>query len=293
MDIKISALRVFVAVVEEGGIQSAGNRVNLSPSAVSMTLKQIEDCLGGDLFEFGRKQVLTELGRYLLDLARDELAHYARTMIALKSFAQGDTGKLDIACVPSVALNMLPWVIQVFRSHWPNVTMDIRDADTRSVTQAVANGQADIGIAGRPSDGLDLDFELLFRDEVVLVCPAGKMGRKGRRSVSWEEIRQFGLIANGLSLAIKSPKAVELHAEARLMVRNTTSLIAMVKNGIGVTLLPRMAIPDNVDGVELFSVRGTNPTREVGLIHRAGSSRSPVCNNFTKVLREYVSERVA
>lgn len=292
MDVKLSLLRVFVAVAETGNIQDAADRVGRSPSAVSMTLKQLEDLVGGALFESDRKNQLTELGMYLLETGRGQLTSHDRAMASVQAFAKGEIGRVELACVPSVASHLLPNVIQTFMAQWAGVELDVRDIDTSAVVRAIERGTVEVGIAGRPRTGAVI-FQPLFRDRLVLVCSAASplTGQPG--PVTWKKLKGHSVIANGIMANSDVLEIQALNAGAKLMVRNTTSLLALVQAGIGATILPELSVPlDNLE-IRLLPLEAGNLTREVGIIRKTETPLSPAAEAFVDVFTSFVQERIS
>lgn len=292
MEFKLSLLRVFVAVAETGNIQDAADRVGRSPSAVSMTLKQLEGLVGGALFESDRKNRLSELGMYLLEIARGQLTSHDRAMTSVRAFAKGELGRVELACVPSVASHLLPDVIQTITARWAGVELDVRDIDTAAVVRAVERGTIEIGIAGRPRSGT-VTFQPLFHDALMLVCPAASPLARQAGPVTWEGLVDQTVIANGITENSDVPEIQALNAGANLMVRNTTSLLALVKAGVGVTILSELSIPQGALGICLLPLKARNLRRYVGTIRKTGTPLSPAANAFLEVFTSFVQDRVS
>jgi LysR family transcriptional regulator, carnitine catabolism transcriptional activator len=293
MHIKISALRVFVAVAEHGNIQGAAARVGRSVSAVSVTLKQLEKQLGAALFESDRKSSLTPLGHYLLDAARTEILRHERAMAAIRAYTKGEIGRLELACIPSVGAHLLPDVIQRYIARYPDVELDVRDTDTLTVLRSVETGIVEIGIAGRVERDTSLRFRPMFEDELVVVCASGsRLAARSRETVDWGDIAGEQVIANGIMLGLSRPDGTPMADRSRLLVRNTTSLLALVRTGVGVTVLPRLAVPPaGRDGLVALGFRQPGMTRTVGIFQRAGMELSPAGREFLGLLDQYVNER--
>lgn len=101
--LKLETLRVFVNVAEVGNIREAAERMGRTPSAVSMSLAQIEDQIGARLFESDRKNKLTALGKFVLETARPQIEGYDRTVGMIHAFANNRIGHLTLASIPSVS----------------------------------------------------------------------------------------------------------------------------------------------------------------------------------------------
>lgn len=293
MHIKISALRVFVAVAEYGNIQGAAARVGRSVSSVSVTLKQLETQLGAALFESDRKSALTPLGRYLLEAARAEVLRHDRAMAAIRAYTRGEIGRLELACIPSVGAHLLPGVIQQYIARFPDVELDVRDTDTLSVLKGVETGLVEIGIAGKQDHDAALAFRPVFTDDLVVVCAQhGRLAARARKTVVRADLDGETLIANGIMLALTWPDGTGMAEGTRLLVRNTTSLLALVKAGVGVTVLPRLALPDDDgDGLAALPFRKPGLQRTVGIYQRAGLELSPAAHEFLMLLEQYIPEQ--
>lgn len=291
MEFKLSLLRVFVAAAETGNIQDAGDRVGRSPSAVSMSLKQLEGLVGGALFESDRKSHLTDLGMYLLETARGQLTSHDRAMASVRAFAKGEIGRVELACVPSVASHLLPDVIQTFTAQWAGVELDVRDIDTAAVVRAIERGTVEVGIAGRPRSGA-VTFQPLFHDRLVLVCPASSVFTDQSMPVKLMHLKNHPFIANGITTASEIPEIQALSAVAKLMVRNTTSILALVNAGVGATILPELAVPEEAAGIRLLPLEAGTLKREVGVIRKTDTPLSPPAKAFLEVFTSFVRDRV-
>lgn len=287
MPIKVAQLRTFATVAQCGNIKDAAERLGRTPSAVSMALKQLEEDLGGRLFEADRKNALTPLGRYVLDTAQDELLRFERAVARMQAYAGNRIGRLELACVPTVALRILPDVIRDFVAGRPGVQLEVWDMDSLSVRRAVERGEVDLGIAS--SGGADgaLDHRPFFADDFGVVCAADAPLTRLKRRVRWSDLGDATVIANGLSRSIADPAYRSLEERSSLMVRNVTSILALVRRGVGVTLLPSLSVPRDDEGIRFLSLAGAAIRRNVGVMSRADSTLSPVARAFCEVLMQH------
>jgi len=282
--IKLEALRVYMTVAEIGNIRDAADRLGRTPSAVSMALKQLEGEIGAPLFESDRKNALTALGRFTLEKAQAQVRGFDRAVASVRAFAQHRIGNLTIACVPSVAAKLMPELLRGYVAAWPGVELELFDVDSIGVAGLVESGQADLGLAGRPRTAGVLDFAPLFRDRFRLVCGASSRLAGLGRPVRWGDLRGETLIRNGASEAIEAEGYRALAAEATLMLRNVTSLIAMAGSGLGVTLLPALSTAALPPGVVACDLEDGAVMREVGIIERKAATRSPAAASFLDLL---------
>lgn len=282
--IKLEALRVFVTVAELGNIKEASEQICRTASAVSMALKQLEQEVGGPLFESDRKNNLTALGEFVLQTGKLQVDNYDKAIATIHAYAQSKIGHITLACVPSVAANLIPLFFPEFVKNRPDVVMELFDIDSRNVRLMLENGQADIGIAGQPRTDTLVTFEPLFRDRFRVICSTASPLAKIRRAIRWSDLEGEVLILNGASDKITSPHYQEISNKASLTVRNVTSLLALAKSGLGVTLLPALATTNLLEGLTALELEDTSVERVVGLIERRGITRSPVATAFREFL---------
>ena len=280
--IRTEALRVFVTVAECGNIRDAADRLFRTQSAISMTLKQIEDNLGAPLFESDRKHSLTDLGGFVLGVAKVLLRDHDTAIELIEEYASGSSGRLRIAAVPSVAALLIPEMLAAFLVERPNAEIDIVDTDSADVRRLVATGQADIGIASVAPSEAGLLHTPIFEDSMQLICPAGSTLAQSREPLEWADLAGVALILNETTRPIQAPEFQQLAAQTRLRVRNVTSLLAMVRAGIGVTLLPGLATMGLPPALVARPLADRSCSRQVCLLRREGRVQGPLAQAFEK-----------
>lgn len=287
MAVTLGQLRVFLEVADLGNIKDAAEKIGRTPSAVSMSLKQLEEHLGGALFESDRKTRLTTLGHYVLTVARAEVRGFDRSVAAIQAFARNEIGRLEIACVPSVATQLMPNVLNAFLASRPDIELDVRDADSESVELAIERQRVELGIAGRPSSAGIIAFTPVFRDQFVLVCAAENPLAESSAPVAAGDLKDVRFIANGASARMSDPAFKAISRASGLMVRNVTSLLALVRADFGVTILPALSVAADRE-VCCRPLAGEDLYREVGLLWRAGHALSPVAAAFAEAFRDTI-----
>jgi len=278
--ISITALRTFVHVAECGTIRDAAARLFRTPSAVSMTLTQLERELGAPLFQSDRKNRLTALGEAILQVARELVRDHDRGVDRIGALAAGREGRLHLASVPSVAAELMPGLLAEFLRARPGVRIELLDADSRSVHAMVADGTAEIGVAGPPDAGSALSLRPLFRDPFRLVCRSGDPLAQHTGPLDWADLDAARLIGNDASDAIASDAYRALLGGSAVKARNVISLLALVRAGAGVTLLPRLATVSMRPDLVALPLADPGAERAVGVILRQDRSMSPVCRAF-------------
>lgn len=285
LDLKISQMKLFVAVAETASLSAAASRVGRTASAVSMALKQMEDQLGGPLFMGDRKDALSNLGQFVLETARAQIMVHERAMNSIEAYQAGSIGRLSICAVPSVANQLLPGALERFLEFYPDVQIDMRDTDTVAMTRMLKDGRVEIGFGGPPRDE-NISFEPLFRDRLLLISK-GEVAPDRDPSIPLEALAKTRLIGSGIvDDLIAGLRDIE-PAARQLTVHNTASLLALVKAGVGATVLPELAIPKPDRALLTIRPIGEPPiTRTVGLLYRDGISLSPAAMAFLECLKD-------
>lgn len=286
--ISLPAFRVFVAVAETGGIRGAAERLRRTPSTISMSLKQLEQDVGAALFVGERKSQLTELGKLVLEEGRELLAHYDRSRAAIQAYAGNEIGRAEVACLPSVAITFLPDIIERLARLRPAIHIQVRDMDSRSVQDAVASGLVDLGLATVPDSVSGLAFSPLFSDELALVCRSDSplVAHQGR--LRWSDLEGHCFLDHGSYGLIRDPSFFVLVERASVRVRNVLSLLALVRAGAGITILPRLYKFQSDEKLRFLPLADPNARRVVGVLTRRGRYSSPAPTNFLKVVHDVV-----
>ncbi|MFO1173699.1 MAG: LysR substrate-binding domain-containing protein [Paracoccaceae bacterium] len=278
--LRLEALRAFVEVADHGNIKDASEKLYRTPSALSMTLKQIEDRLGCPLFETDRKSSLTEMGRFLYDQSAVLLRDYDRAMERIEAQSKARSGRLRIASVPSVATMLLPRFLQAFLQDRPDLDIDLVDTDSTDVRLLVETGQVDLGIAGIGPDLVGLACEPIFRDPFKLICRSDSALAAKGGVLDWADLEGEPLIMNEATRSLRSPQFQRLAQDARLSMRNVASLLAMASAGMGVTLLPALATANLPATLTARRMQDPACRRTVGILWREGKVPSPVASLF-------------
>lgn len=262
MAIKLEMLRTFRIVAEEGALNPAAERLGRAPSAVSMTLAQLEDHIGAPLFESDRKNRLTSLGQRVLEESSRATDVFDNSVAAIGRHAVSTAGTVRIAAVPSATITILPGVIAAFRRIRPDVRLEISDVDSAAVRRRIKTDAADIGIvsdaAGDASDG-----NVIFEDDLGIVCHSDGPIAQAAAAIdepSWALLEREPIIANPLCRLVDHPCVPPLLDACNLEARNTTALLSFVRARLGATVLPRSSVQHQSDAVA-FLMPTDLPTR--------------------------------
>jgi DNA-binding transcriptional LysR family regulator len=284
MAIKIEMLRCFSAVAEAGNLGDAATRLGRTQSAISMTLKQLEDHLGQRLFVSDRKSQLTPVGQQIFELARIELLQFDDTIKAIQAAAVAPQGLVRVASVPSVAGLMFPSMVQKFRDVCPGTKIELRDTDSQQVVDALSRGKADIGIASSHHTLNGIQQTPLFSDRFGLICsPRHPLAHK-TGPIHLTDVVSDAFIKNDLCLSIASEDFQEMTSHADLSARNTLSLISMVRSDKWVTILPKAVLHIAPSDLVFRDISDLTSRRQVNLLLR---EKSPF-QNYAEKLKDVI-----
>lgn len=288
MAIKLEMLRCFSTVAHHGSLTDAAQALGRTPSAVSMMLKQFEDHIGAPLFETARKSRLTPLGELIYDHARREVAHFEKAVVAIEGLSRAELGHLRLAVTPSVAASILPPMIYKFATTHPQVQIDLRDMDSATIARAMQREQADIGIGTLPeADGL-LRTEL-FRDAFGVVCRKDHQLAQDWDQLTWLDMQDHRFIANGLCHLISDPDFAPILTASRMMVPNSASLLALVRAGVGITVLPRLAVLDLPADLAFLPLADASAVRVVHMVTRPEMQLMPAVRAFRAMVVQMIT----
>lgn len=284
-NIKISQIRCFAAVVENGGFKAAAQSLCRSQPAISVAVKELEKQLGAQLFEPGSGSRPSHYGLTFYEIARHLLSEYDRSLAQAIDTANGKKGTLRLMAVPSFARSVLPVAIKRFVADFPDVEIHISDGHTESIRNAVLAGQADFGFCGHIAPDPRLRFQELHRDTMGVICSQHHPLAR-HASLDWKRLEGERLIGNGTMNLITGPARRYIEHASHFFVPTTTSLLAMVEAGIGITILPELIFPARNSGSMTFvPLTGPTITRKLGLLTLSNRQLSPT----SKVFYQYVA----
>lgn len=243
----VKQLRAFVTVAKYQSFAQAGEHLHISQPALSLTIKALEDNLGGALLTRTTRSVsLTAEGEVLLPLARRLLADWDDTEEMLRQRFTLQLGRVSVAAMPAFAGNLLPQSLKVFRQRYPKVNVTVHDVINEQVLELVRHRRVELGIGFEPERSDALQFHSLYLDRFVAVVP-GDSPLAQQPQVSWREllIQDF--------IALQRPSAVRLLLEQHLAAEHGRLAVAfeshqlstvgrMVANGLGVSAVPALCI---------------------------------------------------
>lgn len=289
-------LRAFCFVAQEQSMTRAAQKLFLTPSALSMLVRSLEEELGLRLFErTTRRVLLTDAGADFLPAAQRTLEQLDNTVRQLQATYLEQGESLRIATSPLLASSLMPGVIAAFRDDFPGVRLELFDVPVATVTETVKSGQADLGICTSVQDLQGLKSELIFQDTLCVVCPE-EHSLASSEGVEWVDLVEFPLIllraGTGLRDLIEKPMqrwAGQLRPEYE--VSNINTAIGLICAGLGVSVLPAYSlVQTGVQGVVARPLRNPQVTREVVALSDPARPLSNSAESFLKRFRKFATQ---
>ena len=289
----IQHIRAFLTVANSGSFAKAAIELNLSPSALTVQIQQLEEWLGVTLLERSPRQVsLTAAGqnnrgameKLLLDL--DNIVSGSRDLAALRR------GVVTIATLPSLCSGALPPILKAFREQFPGVEIRLRDVVAQRIDALVREGEVDFGLGVRARMSHGLDFQVVMVDRLNLFVPLDHALAK-RHSITLSELSGEPIILTGRDSSVRE-RVEQLFSDGGLTLtpgleaNYMSTVMALVRQGLGMTLLPESADEGRGDLVQVRVEHG-GVNREIGLISRAGFGLSPAAQRFVEMMRASLS----
>ena len=293
MNINFKLLGVFLSVAENASFRKAADQTHRSMPAVSMQIKQLEEQIGVALFQrTTRKVSLTDEGEKLLISARKALAELEIGLLQIQQSIDLQHGRLSFACVPTVASTRLPLILTTFAKMYPGITVHVRELANLELLDCVRRREVDFGIGPVPENTGELDFSPVFVDEYCAMLPKGYQD-KGRDGISLRELCTLPLLMLSDASTFRGHlekvlSANGLEAKSNYEFAHVNTLIAMAEAGLGVALLPRIAIPRKTP---LKVVRVVNPglSRTISVSTIRGHTLSPSASRLVDLFSQLIA----
>jgi DNA-binding transcriptional LysR family regulator len=286
--LKLSQLRALVAVADCGNFSEAALQLDLSQSTISHAIATLEEELGVMLLQRGRHGAkLTPVGDRITAHARGVL-NLLDAMTSEANQARGlQGGRLRIASFRSVATHVLPGAIARLHRRYPAISISVLEMDeVHQLKHALLKGDADLCVA-ETLEGEDFDSLHIFDDDYVALLPPGYKPKTG--FLSLDDLRTMPLIGSshsscGLRIRCELSRQ-DAPLELAYCIRHDSSMVAMVQQGLGIAILPRLAaepIPTDVRIVPLPFLL----SRPIGATILKEALHTPALYAFLDALRE-------
>ena len=289
-NLSLKQLRYFQAVAQEGHFGRAAMACAVTQPALSVQIKDLEDQLGMALFERSTRQVrLTGFGEDFAKRVRDILRSVDELGDLARAAQGGMSGQLRIGVIPTVAPYLLPDVVRILADTYQGVELKIRETLTPRLIDELDAGRLDAAIMALPLAEPTLEEFPLFDEEFVLIRPEGDRDLPVPAADQLREMKllllEEGHCFRDQALAFCSMNASG--AREMLDASSLSTLVQLVGSGVGVTLIPDMAVPVETRSANVSVARfgGVPPKRSIGLAWRRSSSLAPQLLQMAQAIR--------
>jgi LysR family hydrogen peroxide-inducible transcriptional activator len=269
-------LRYFDALARHGHFGRAAESCAITQPALSMQIKELEEAVGGVLLERSARQVvLTKFGEELAQRVREIL----RSVDELGDFARASrdqfVGRLRIGMIPTIAPYLLPKVIGDLTQVHPELDIHVRETVTPKLIKELAEGRLDTAIVALPVSEPSLTEVALFTENFLLVRPGEDEGTPVPSSEALREMKLL-LLEEGHCFRDQALSFCNMQSAPPREVLEASSLstlVQMVGAGIGVTLIPEMAVAVETRSasVSVARFKDPQPSRTIGMVWRKTS----------------------
>ncbi|CAX60798.1 LysR family transcriptional regulator [Erwinia billingiae Eb661] len=291
MNYTLRQLRVFVAVAQQGSFSQAGQLIGLSQSAVSHSIKELEGEMGIRLLDRTTREVLlTEAGEQLSSRLERLLEELNTTLRDVRSYGKQRSGTVRVAASQTIAAHLMPQCLAASTEHFPDIKVMLRDRPQQWVLQSIRNAEVDFGIVVGPLPEEDFETEAILDEPFLLLCRKDDP-LAAQQTIHWQMLNQRQLVlqdyASGSRVLIDEALRVQqVQAEIVQEIGHPATLYPMVEAGIGISILPALALP-LPEGRPLL-VRRMVPeiNRTIVLVRRKNRSLTPAAEAIWQEVRQ-------
>jgi DNA-binding transcriptional LysR family regulator len=286
LELSVRHLKYFLLVAELGSFRAAAARAGRSQPALSLAIGELEQRLGQKLFEPSTRATLTSCGQACLPLARELVENYERALDHIGKLARNEAGNLTLASIVSLAMHWLPDVVPRYVGLYRGVHLRLLDDNSPNIERMVLAGEVDLGLCSEVSRDERLAFEPLLRDGFGIVCRTDHPLAR-RKSLTWKDLRGTPLIDTVTNeVFAKLPEARPLQYET-LFISNTATLLSMLERGLGVSVLPRLALPPASTTLCFVPLTKPHVERELGMMMLKNRTLAPPAAAMRDLLKQH------
>ncbi len=288
MSITLRQLEIFIAVAETAQVTKASKKLFVTQSAVSMALAELENQLGGSLFDrHGRSLILNARGRYLLPLSKDITAQVGSIETIMSERNDKLVGKINIAASSSVGNYILPYLIGAFKKAHPNALANMLVYNTKIVESMVLDGSVDIGFVEGKIASKELQVRSWFKDElVVLTAPSDPLANNEEFDVT-RDLKQSRWIMREKgsgTAAIFRDKLKDYIDDVTIVMEmgHPESVKRAVESGVGIACLSALTICREVENgwLKSLKIKNIDMKRQIYIISRKDLQMSDALAEF-------------
>ncbi|MGD8191911.1 LysR family transcriptional regulator [Brevibacillus ginsengisoli] len=283
-------LQVFRAVAELESFSKAGEFLGISQPGISHAISGLESELGTILIKRNRNGItLTKIGEQLLTHVHEILNRQEQMIQEVAVENQKQKGIIRIGCISSVSSKWLPRVIGSFRKLHPEIEVIVTEGSNVEIKNWIFIDTIHLGFISTKLEELD-SLDLLNEEIMVLLPQDHRLANEKHLLIDQLADEPFIMPAEGCQTMVKDIfSSKNLQPKVQFEIRETTTILEMVQEGLGVTLLPELALPVALERVQLLSL-SPRKCRKVRIAARNFKTISPACKLFMEHVEKWVSQ---
>ncbi len=283
-------LELFLSLASSEGIASAGAKIGMSPSATSHALRSLEEALGTELIDHKTSGVkLTYTGQQVLPHIRDVFASLQLVQATALAGAELKTGMLRLGSFgASATVRVLPGLLERFHSRYPGIEVNVTEKPDEETTRDLIERRVELAIVTLPKPSQEFDTQTLAIDELVAVLPEHHL-LSTRQVIPLNELVKEPFIltrAGSQALVVKLFARNGIRPQIAYELLQLMSILELVAGGKGVSILAKLALPEQYPGV-VFRPITPSASRRIGLACLNQARLSPVAHAFWEEVRKY------
>ncbi|MDP9084252.1 MAG: LysR substrate-binding domain-containing protein [Pseudomonadota bacterium] len=285
-------LKYLVALADTGHFGKAAERTFVSQPTLSAQLRKLEDYLGVKLVERQPKNVqLTEVGKQVVVRARRMLDESAEIIALARNNTDPFAGKLKVGLIPTIGPYLLPRIMPKMRKTLPNLSLMLYEHQTEPLLKKLREGEIDLGILALPILQDGMEARVLYEEQFTVALPNNHpLTSKSAIKVQDLKGHTLLLLEDGHCLrdqALEVCSRVDVHEAEDFRATSLETLRQMVVAGLGITLLPELAVESPFGSQRGLTVRQfakPAPSRTVGAVWRKSSTRAAAVAAVSEVV---------
>ncbi len=298
MNIKYRPLKAFLLAVDSGSFTHAAAQLGVTQPSFTALIHDLEEVLGVRLFQRTTRSIsLTTAGEEFLVRIQRPLTDLEEAYRSILDLAAVRRGSIVLGALPSTSLTLIPPALGALRIKHPTIRVRVVEAHNDELIAMLRTNQIEFALATLLEPASDLTFQPLLDDGFSVVCPIGHE-LAARSAVYWRDLMRHDLIllSQGSSVREQFDRAVRGELAAAISsshydVTHMTTAVGLVRQGLGITVLPRLALPElNLNGMFSKLLGDASGRRTIGLLHRQDRSLSPAAQVFLVQLRTVVTQ---
>ncbi|TGN17283.1 hydrogen peroxide-inducible genes activator [Leptospira idonii] len=283
----ITQLRYIVALDLYKNFAKAAEQCLVAQPTLSLQVQKVEQELGFSLFDRKKNPIVTtKLGKEVIEQAKHTLREADKLYEIAGQLKDEPTGDLSIGVIPTVSNYLIPGIYRTLQTELSQVHCRISELPTLSIIEKLDKEEIDIGILATPLKIPNIVEQPLYYEPFVVYYPEGV--KEKSKTVTMKNIEKYPLLVLGEEHCFRhqSLKICNHNSLAKIESGSVETLRRMVDLGIGVTLLPKLAVTETSERVVPFA--SPEPAREISIVYKHGFYKNKILRKLNEIILKQI-----